>query len=167
VKLLARLVRALWVFGLIFVSYLAQYGLTLLVERWEKDPATGRERQELPDWVKRRRKRLDERNADRLLRGMLELRGVYIKLGQVLSIMGGFLPRAYTKKLEQLQDAVPPQPFEDHRARVLRIEPRQAALEGALRATSTRPRSRRRRSARCTSRGSSPRAKATKRPRSR
>lgn len=111
-KLLARLVRALWVFGLIFVSYLAQYGLTLLVERWEKDPATGRERQELPDWVKRRRKRLDERNADRLLRGMLELRGVYIKLGQILSIMGGFLPRVYTKKLEQLQDAVPPQPYE-------------------------------------------------------
>ncbi len=86
-KLLVRLVRALWVFGVIFVSYLAQYVLTLLVERWEKDPTTGRERQELPDWVKRRRKRLDERNADRLLRGMLELRGVYIKLGQILSIM--------------------------------------------------------------------------------
>ena len=111
-KLFVRLVRALWVFGLIFVSYLAQYGLTLLVERWEKDPVTGRERQELPDWVKRRRKRLDERNAERLLRGMLELRGVYIKLGQILSIMGGFLPRVYTKKLEQLQDAVPPQPYE-------------------------------------------------------
>ncbi|MFN9811895.1 MAG: ABC1 kinase family protein [Deltaproteobacteria bacterium] len=110
-KLLVRLVRALWVFGLIFVSYLAQYFLTLVVERWEKDPSTGRETQELPAWVVRRRSRLDERNAERLLRGMLELRGVYIKLGQVLSIMGGFLPRAYTKKLEQLQDAVPPQPY--------------------------------------------------------
>ncbi|MBN8612801.1 MAG: AarF/ABC1/UbiB kinase family protein [Deltaproteobacteria bacterium] len=109
--LFLRLVRALWVFGLIFFSYLAQYGLTLLVERWEKDPTTGREYQELPDWVKRRRKRLDQRNAKRLLGGMLELRGVYIKLGQILSIMGGFLPRAFTKELEQLQDAVPPQPY--------------------------------------------------------
>ncbi len=110
--LFVRLVRALWVFGLIFFSYLAQYGLTLLVERWEKDPVTGREYQDLPEWVKRRRKRLDQRNAKRLLGGMLELRGVYIKLGQILSIMGGFLPRAFTKELEQLQDAVPPQPYE-------------------------------------------------------
>ena len=109
--LFVRLVRALWVFGLIFFSYLAQYWLTLLVERWEKDPATGREHQVLPNWVTRRRKRLDERNAKRLLGGMLELRGVYIKLGQILSIMGGFLPRVFTKELEQLQDAVPPQPY--------------------------------------------------------
>ncbi|GAB4210082.1 MAG: hypothetical protein OHK0013_30260 [Sandaracinaceae bacterium] len=111
-RLFVRLVRALWVFGLIFTSYLAQLGLTLLLERWEKDPATGRERQELPAWLIRRRERLDLRNAKRLLGGMLELRGVYIKLGQILSIMGGFLPRAYSKELEQLQDAVPPQPYE-------------------------------------------------------
>ncbi len=111
-NLFTRLVRALWVFGLIFFSYLSQYGLTSLVERWEKDPASGREVQELPGWVRRRRKRLDARNAKRLLHGMLELRGVYIKLGQVLSVMGGFLPRVYTKELEQLQDAVPPQPYE-------------------------------------------------------
>ncbi|MFO0710296.1 MAG: AarF/UbiB family protein [Sandaracinus sp.] len=111
-RLFARLIRALWVFGLIFFGYLGQYGLTLLLERWERDPATGREHQELPAWLVRRRKRLDQKNAKRLLNGMLELRGVYIKLGQILSIMGGFLPRVYTKELEQLQDAVPPQPYE-------------------------------------------------------
>lgn len=110
--LVLRLVRALWVFGLIFFGYLSQYGLTLLLERWDKDPVTGREHRELPGWLVRRQKRLDERNAKRLLDGMLELRGVYIKLGQILSIMGGFLPRVYTKQLEQLQDAVPPQPYE-------------------------------------------------------
>ncbi len=44
---------------------------------------------------------------------MLKLRGVFIKLGQVLSIMGGFLPRAYGTELESLQDQVPPQPFKD------------------------------------------------------
>jgi ubiquinone biosynthesis protein len=54
---------------------------------------------------------VDQRNARRLLRGMLRLRGVFIKLGQVLSIMGGFLPRVYSKELEQLQDQVPPHLF--------------------------------------------------------
>ena len=52
-------------------------------------------------------------NAQRLLRGMLRLRGVFIKLGQVLSILGGFLPRPYTRELESLQDHVPPHPFRD------------------------------------------------------
>jgi predicted unusual protein kinase regulating ubiquinone biosynthesis (AarF/ABC1/UbiB family) len=54
---------------------------------------------------------VDERNAKRLLRVMLKLRGVYIKLGQVLSVMGGFLPRAYGDELRVLQDRVPPHPF--------------------------------------------------------
>ncbi len=53
------------------------------------------------------------KNARRLLAGMLRLRGVFIKLGQVLSILGGFLPRAFTKELESLQDHVPPHPFRD------------------------------------------------------
>jgi predicted unusual protein kinase regulating ubiquinone biosynthesis (AarF/ABC1/UbiB family) len=44
---------------------------------------------------------------------MLKLGGVFIKLGQVLSIMGGFLPRVYAKELEQLQDQVPPHPYRD------------------------------------------------------
>ena len=43
----------------------------------------------------------------------MRLRGVFIKLGQVLSILGGFLPRAYTKELETLQDHVPPRPFRE------------------------------------------------------
>ncbi|MCS6856704.1 MAG: AarF/UbiB family protein [Sandaracinaceae bacterium] len=111
-QLLFRFFRAVWVFGRIFLSYLFYYWLTLFVERWEKDPVTGREKQELPAWLVRRRHALDEANSELLLQGILALRGVYIKLGQVLSIMGGFLPRMYVKKLERLQDAVPPQPYE-------------------------------------------------------
>jgi ubiquinone biosynthesis protein len=113
VNLIERLVRALWIFGVIFVGYVSQLALSSIVGTWEKDKASGREIERVPDWVKRRKKTLDERNAKRLLRGMLELRGVYIKLGQILSIMGGFLPRVYTKELEQLQDAVPHRPFEE------------------------------------------------------
>jgi len=45
---------------------------------------------------------------------------VYIKLGQVLSIMGGFLPRPYTRELESLQDDVPPRPFSEIRTAIER-----------------------------------------------
>jgi predicted unusual protein kinase regulating ubiquinone biosynthesis (AarF/ABC1/UbiB family) len=104
--LFIRLIRALFVFGLIFASYMVQLGLARVFGRSRRDG----EQTRVP-WIHARRKRVDAKNARRLLRGMLRLRGVFIKLGQVLSIMGGFLPRVYSKELEQLQDQVPPQPF--------------------------------------------------------
>lgn len=110
-ELFVRLVRALWVFGVIFASYMVQLGLTALLGTTERNPETGRDELRTPRWVARRRERVDRKNARRLLRATLRLRGVYIKLGQVLSIMGGFLPRVYTKELEALQDRVPPRPF--------------------------------------------------------
>src|SRR5579885_940315 len=64
-------------------------------------------------WIRARWKRLHKRNARRLLAGILRLRGVYIKMGQVLSVMGSFLPRAFTEELESLQDQVPPHPYHD------------------------------------------------------
>src|SRR6516165_5581764 len=97
-----RLVRALWLFAFIFASYMLQFALVRLFR--------GRRRQ-VPAWLKQRRERVDVRNARRLLRGMLRLRGAFIKLGQVLSVLGGFLPRAFTRELESLQDHVPPHPF--------------------------------------------------------
>ncbi len=111
--LFLRLLRALWVLGVIFVSYMIQLAMTQLLRTYERNPKTGRDEMRVPNWLWRRRKRLDQRNARRLLRSILRLRGVYIKLGQVLSIMGGFLPRVYTKELEALQDQVPPRPFEE------------------------------------------------------
>jgi len=41
----------------------------------------------------------------------MRLRGVFIKLGQVLSVLGSFLPAAYGRRLEKLQDKVPPREF--------------------------------------------------------
>lgn len=52
-----------------------------------------------------------ERNAQRLARGFTSLRGVFIKLGQVISVLGGFLPDQYRQALEKLQDQVPPRPL--------------------------------------------------------
>jgi predicted unusual protein kinase regulating ubiquinone biosynthesis (AarF/ABC1/UbiB family) len=89
-----RLIRATRVFATIFLSYLWQ---TSWARLWPARYAT-RER-----WKKTHR-----RNARRMYKGFVRLRGVYIKLGQILSIMGTFLPREYTEELEGLQDDVPP-----------------------------------------------------------
>ena len=97
-----RFLRALWLFGFILASYVLHFALVRIFRRKGKP---------MPPWLKARREGVDVRNAQRLLRGMLRLRGVFIKLGQVLSILGGFLPRAFTRELESLQDRVPPQPF--------------------------------------------------------
>ncbi|HEX3345840.1 MAG TPA: AarF/ABC1/UbiB kinase family protein, partial [Polyangiaceae bacterium] len=97
-----RFLRVLWLFGIILASYLTHFAVVRVFRR------PGRR---TPPWLKARRERVDVRNARRLLRGMLRLRGVFIKLGQVLSILGGFLPRAFTRELESLQDNVPPHPF--------------------------------------------------------
>jgi len=120
--LFVRLLRALFVFGVILSSYMLQLALARVFGRRidEREMKKGRligsllsslGPRHLPPWLNERRKRVDANNARRLLHGMLRLRGVYIKLGQVLSIMGGFLPRVYAKELEQLQDQVPPHPF--------------------------------------------------------
>jgi ubiquinone biosynthesis protein len=97
-----RFLRVLWLFGVILASYLVHFALVRVFRR---------RGQRMPPWLKARREQVDVRNARRLLRGMLRLRGVFIKLGQVLSILGGFLPRAFTHELESLQDNVPPHPF--------------------------------------------------------
>ncbi len=111
--LFIRLIRAQLTFGVILASYLVQLALLKVFRRWRRNPETGREEAVVPGWLERRQARLDEKNSKRLLEGMLKLRGVYIKLGQVLSVMGGFLPTVYIKRLETLQDAVPPHPFDE------------------------------------------------------
>lgn len=105
-----RLIRATWLLAVVLASYLIQLGLARLLRR--RAAGDGAVRWERPDWVDRRRERVDERNARRVYLGMLRLRGVYIKLGQVLSVMGGFLPRVYGKQLEGLQDRVTPHSFD-------------------------------------------------------
>jgi predicted unusual protein kinase regulating ubiquinone biosynthesis (AarF/ABC1/UbiB family) len=63
--------------------------------------------------------RVHSRNAERLAQGFMRLRGVFIKLGQVLSVLGGFLPKTYGAALEQLQDRVPAHDFKAVRKRLV------------------------------------------------
>ena len=57
-------------------------------------------------------------NAKRIYDTILQLQGLYIKVGQLLSIMANFLPAEFRSELEGLQDQVPPRPFEEIAPRV-------------------------------------------------
>ena len=58
------------------------------------------------------------RNARRVERTIIELRGLFIKVGQLLSIMANFLPAQFRSGLEALQDQVPPSPYREIAARI-------------------------------------------------
>jgi predicted unusual protein kinase regulating ubiquinone biosynthesis (AarF/ABC1/UbiB family) len=99
-----RFVRAAFTFGRILASYLTQLGLQRVLGR---------------KLLRKRWKRVHRVNARRLANGCIRLRGVFIKLGQILSIMGTFLPRVYIKELEKLQDEVPSRPFREIKKAIL------------------------------------------------
>lgn len=85
-----------------FWTVFASYGL-----QWVLARVLGKRR------LKARLERVHQKNAERLATGFSRLRGVFIKMGQVLSVIGTFLPRAYGTALEKLQDKVPSRPFEE------------------------------------------------------
>lgn len=58
------------------------------------------------------------RNARRIERAIVQLQGLFIKVGQLISIMTNFLPEEFREQLEGLQDQVPPRPYSDIEARV-------------------------------------------------
>ena len=98
-----RSARALLLFWTVFASYGIQWVLARVF---------GRRR------LKARLERVHLKHADRIATGFVKLRGIFIKLGQVMSVLGGFLPRAYGNALEKLQDEVPPRRFSEIRGRL-------------------------------------------------
>jgi len=52
-------------------------------------------------------------NARRVLAAIVNLQGMFIKVGQLISVMANLLPDAFRKELETLQDSVPPRPFSE------------------------------------------------------
>jgi predicted unusual protein kinase regulating ubiquinone biosynthesis (AarF/ABC1/UbiB family) len=59
------------------------------------------------------------RNAVRVEQTIIKLQGLFIKVGQLLSIMANFLPEQFRAGLAGLQDQVPPRPFADIEQRIL------------------------------------------------
>jgi len=58
------------------------------------------------------------RNARRILRGIERLQGLFIKVGQLISILSNVLPEEFRSELTTLQDRVPPRPYADVEKRV-------------------------------------------------
>ncbi|HEY2856587.1 MAG TPA: AarF/UbiB family protein [Gemmatimonadaceae bacterium] len=51
-------------------------------------------------------------NARRIERAIIELDGLFIKVGQLISILANFLPEAFRQELEGLQDSIPSRPVD-------------------------------------------------------
>ncbi|CAN4128255.1 unnamed protein product [Withania somnifera] len=69
-------------------------------------------------WVNKSKKaslweKAHERNARRVLNLIVELEGLWVKLGQYLSTRADVLPEAYTCLLKQLQDSLPPRSLKE------------------------------------------------------
>ncbi len=71
-----------------------------------------------PETIERLTAAKHRRNARRIEAAILRLRGLFIKVGQLISIMANFLPTAFREELERLQDQVPPRPYRDIEARI-------------------------------------------------
>jgi ubiquinone biosynthesis protein len=64
-------------------------------------------------WVEHKLRQIHLRNARRIEHTIVGLQGLFIKVGQLISIMTNFLPEEFRRELEGLQDAVPPRPYRD------------------------------------------------------
>jgi predicted unusual protein kinase regulating ubiquinone biosynthesis (AarF/ABC1/UbiB family) len=98
-----RAIRAYWVTMLVIGSYV----WLRLRARFHSEA-----------WIDKRLIRVHIRNARRIERGICALQGLFIKVGQLISIMTNFLPDEFRKELEGLQDAVPPRPYADMEQRI-------------------------------------------------
>ncbi|KMT17760.1 hypothetical protein BVRB_2g035090 isoform A [Beta vulgaris subsp. vulgaris] len=72
-------------------------------------------------WIKNKSKKASvwkkahERNARRILKFMIQMEGLWVKLGQYLSTRADVLPEPYIQLLKQLQDSLPPRPVNEVR----------------------------------------------------
>jgi predicted unusual protein kinase regulating ubiquinone biosynthesis (AarF/ABC1/UbiB family) len=70
-------------------------------------------------WLEAATRRCHLRNAERIENAICRLQGLFIKVGQLISIMTNFLPEEFRRQLEGLQDSVPPRPYQDIEARIV------------------------------------------------
>ncbi|HOU13708.1 MAG TPA: AarF/ABC1/UbiB kinase family protein [Anaerolineae bacterium] len=70
------------------------------------------------EWENSRMSAVYGRNAQRLKRLLLSLQGIFIKAGQLISILSNFLPDYFRKELEALQDKIPSRPLPEITGRI-------------------------------------------------
>jgi predicted unusual protein kinase regulating ubiquinone biosynthesis (AarF/ABC1/UbiB family) len=98
-----RFIRAYTTTFQVIVSYLALSWASKLFGRAYRD---------------RKIKLVHKANAERVYATILALQGLFIKVGQLLSIMANFLPEEFRAELEGLQDQVPPRSYAEIARRV-------------------------------------------------
>ncbi len=86
---------------------LLDYGLVLLLGRWRGEEHRARA---LVD--------CHRRSAQRIKATILEVQGLFIKLGQLASVLSNFLPADFRADLEALQDRIPARPLAEIEARL-------------------------------------------------
>ena len=62
---------------------------------------------------------LHHKNANIVKEAILQLQGLFVKVGQMLSILTNFLPEMFQAPLEALQDQIPPRPYAEVEARII------------------------------------------------
>lgn len=70
------------------------------------------------DWVAETRIPRHQRNARRARDTIVRVQGLFIKVGQLVSILSNFLPEEFRAELESVQDRIPARPLEQIRARL-------------------------------------------------
>ena len=100
-----RFFRAYWTTFLVIGSYLWFGAMSRLFGQ---------------SWADNHVAEVHTRNARRVERTICQLQGLFIKVGQLLSIMANFLPAQFRSGLEGLQDQVPPRPYSEIEDRIQR-----------------------------------------------
>ena len=101
-----RRIRLLLVYSTltrILLSYASLYILGFILgKKWRNNAAPGYHR----------------KSARHVQRTILKLKGLFIKLGQLISILTNFLPESFRTELEELQDRIPPRPYDQIVSRI-------------------------------------------------
>jgi predicted unusual protein kinase regulating ubiquinone biosynthesis (AarF/ABC1/UbiB family) len=70
------------------------------------------------EWAELALPAVHRRNARRAKATILAVQGLFIKVGQLVSILSNFLPTDFRGELEELQDRIPPRPLAEIRGRI-------------------------------------------------
>ena len=98
-----RFIRAYWTTFLVLGSYLWTFFLGRFFAQ---------------AWLESRLEGVHAKNARRVMLTIVDLQGLFIKVGQLLSVLANFLPAPFRDGLASLQDRVPPRPTAEIKERV-------------------------------------------------
>lgn len=99
-----RIRKAYWTAFVVMASYLRLYLLKRVFGK---------------KYYEKRILQLHIHNAEKVKKAILQLQGLFIKVGQLLSILTNFLPEAFQAPLEALQDQIPARPYAEIQQRIL------------------------------------------------